>query len=83
MLRAGNFLDPERRGCVMSEIYLRDIARGGLTLPGPAETRQAMCYLADWSQAAVALAEKRHELTRFEGILVPGHTLSAQDIVRT
>jgi nucleoside-diphosphate-sugar epimerase len=80
VLRAGNFIDPDRRGCIMSEIYLRDIARGRITLPGPAETRQAMCYLPDWARAAVALAEKRHELSRFEDIPFPGHTLSAYDI---
>lgn len=80
VLRAGNFIDPERRGCIMSEIYLRDIARGRITLPGPAEVRQAMCYLPDWGRASVALAEKRHELSRFEDIPFPGHTLSAQEI---
>ena len=80
ILRAGNFIDPERRGCVMSEIYLRNIARGRITLPGPAETRQAMCYLPDWARAAVALAEKRQELSQFEDIPFPGHTLSAEDI---
>jgi nucleoside-diphosphate-sugar epimerase len=80
VLRAGNFIDPERRGCIMSEIYLRDIARGKITLPGPADTRQAMCYLPDWSRAAVALAEKRHALSQFEDIPFPGHTLSALDI---
>ena len=80
VLRAGNFIDPERRGCIMSEIYLRDIAREKVTLPGPAETRQAMCYLPDWARAAVALAEQRYRLARFEDIPFPGHTLSAQDI---
>lgn len=80
VLRAGSFIDPDRRGCIMSEIYLRDIARGRITLPGPAEIRQAMCYLPDWAGAAVALAEMRHELARFEDIPFPGHTLSAQVI---
>jgi nucleoside-diphosphate-sugar epimerase len=80
VLRAGNFIDPDRRGCVMSEIYLRDIARGRVTLPGPAGTRQAFCYLPDWARAAVALAEKRHELSRFEDIPFAGQTLSANDI---
>lgn len=39
-----------------------------------------MCYLPDWARAAVALAERRHELSRFENIPFPGHTLSAQGI---
>ncbi len=80
VLRAGNFIDPERRGCVMSALYLRDIARGRITLPGPAETRQAMCYLPDWTRAAVALAEMRATLSRFEDIPFPGHTLTARDV---
>jgi nucleoside-diphosphate-sugar epimerase len=80
ILRAGNFIDPDRRGCIMSEIYLRDITRGRITLPGPAGIRQAMCYLPDWGRASAALAEKRHELSRFEDIPFPGYTLSAQEI---
>lgn len=80
VLRAGNFIDPERHGCIMSEIYLRDIARGKVTVPGPAETRQAFCYLPDWACASVALAERRQQLAQFEDIPFPGHTLSAQDI---
>lgn len=80
VLRAGNFIDPERRGCVMSEIYLRHIARDRVTLPGPANVRQAWCYLPDWARAAAALAEKRRDLSRFEDVPFPGHTLSAQDI---
>jgi len=80
VLRAGNFIDPERRGCIMSEIYLRDIARNRVTLPGPADVRQAWCYLPDWARAAATLAEKRRDLSRFEDIPFPGHTLAAQDI---
>ena len=80
VLRAGNFIDPERRGCVMSQIYMRNIKKHTITLPGPAETKQAMCYLPDWSRAAVSLAEKRDALSQFEDVPFAGHTLSAQDI---
>lgn len=80
VLRAGNFIDPNRQGCIMSEVYLRAIERGRITLPGPADTRQAMCYLPDWARAAVALAERREELAGFEDVPFPGHTLSAADI---
>ena len=80
VLRAGNFIDPNRDGCVMSMIYLRSIQKGKITLPGPAETRQAMCYLPDWARAAVALAEKRTELATFEDIPFPGNAFSADDI---
>lgn len=80
VLRAGNFIDPDGDDCVMSLIYLRNIKRGRITLPGPANIRQAMCYLPDWADAAVALAEMRAELGRFEDIPFPGHTLNGQDI---
>ncbi len=80
VLRAGNFIDPERQGCVMSEIYLRSIAKGKVTLPGPAATRQAMCFLPDWARAAVALAEMRGSLGQFEDIPFAGHTLTGDDI---
>ena len=80
VLRAGNFIDPNRQGCPMSSIHLRDIKRGRITLPGPAETRQAMCFLPDWARAAVALAEMRNTLSRFEDVPFEGHTLTAQQI---
>ncbi|TYC75360.1 epimerase [Stappia sp. BW2] len=80
VLRAGNAIDPDRQGCVMSLIYLREIAKNRITLPGPAETRQALCFVPDWARAAVALAGKRHELSQFEDIPFEGHTLTAQEI---
>ena len=80
VLRAGNFIDPERRGCVMSEVYLSKIKQGKVTLPGPSETRQAMCYLPDWARACVDVVEQRRALSHFEDIPFPGHTLSAKDI---
>ncbi len=80
VLRAGNFIDPEGRDCVMARLYLRALGRGRITLPGPIDTRQAMCFLPDWARAAVALAERRHSLARFEDVPFPGHTLSARDI---
>jgi len=78
VLRAGNFIDPERQGCMWTELYLRK--PGTITLPGPADVRQAFCYLPDWARTAAELAEKREDLAAFEDIPFPGHTLSAQDI---
>lgn len=80
VLRAGNFIDPDRQACVMSQIYLRSVHKGRITLPGPAGTRQAMCYLPDWAGAAVALAAQRAALSQFEDIPFAGHTLSGHDI---
>ncbi|KZM47920.1 NAD-dependent epimerase/dehydratase family protein [Labrenzia sp. OB1] len=80
VLRAGNFIDPDSHDCIMSQIYLRDIKRNKITAAGPADTRQAMCYLPDWARAAAALAEKRAELGQFEDVPFKGHTLTALDI---
>jgi len=82
VLRAGNFIDPELRGCVMGALYLRRFKAGKIGLPGPATTRQAMCYLPDWARAAVILAEMRGQLAPFEDIPFPGHTLTGHDIKR-
>ena len=80
ILRAGNFIDPDKQDCVMSLIYLRNLKRNKITTPGPAATRQAMCFLPDWARAAVALSETRHALSQFEDIPFAGHSLSANDI---
>lgn len=80
VLRAGNFIDPNRQGCVMSTMYLRCIEKNKLVVPGDATVRQAFCYLPDWARAAVALAEKRESLASFEDIPFPGHTLTAQEL---
>lgn len=80
VLRAGNFIDPDLRGCVMGAVYLPQIKGGKITLPGPAETRQAMCYLPDWARAAVSLAEMRAQLALFEDIPFAGHTLTGAQI---
>jgi nucleoside-diphosphate-sugar epimerase len=80
ILRAGNFIDPDRQGCVMSQVYLRALKRNKITVPGPVDIRQAMCFLPDWARAAVALAEKRRTLGKYEDIPFEGHTLTARDI---
>lgn len=80
ILRAGNFIDPDGQGCVMSTVYLRSIEQGKITLPGPADTRQAMCYLPDWARAAVALAEMRQDLPGFVDVPFAGHTLTALEL---
>ena len=80
VLRGGNFIDPDSQNCVMSKVYLRNIKQGKITLPGPASTMQAMCYLPDWARAAVELAEMRQELRQFEDVPFAGQTVTALDI---
>ncbi len=80
VLRAGNFIDPERTDDVMSLLFMRRIARGKLTVAGDPDALQAYCFLPDWARAAVALAEKRAELGRFEDVPFPGHAFSAEHL---
>lgn len=80
VLRAGNFIDPNCQGCPMTAVYLRNIKKGQITLPGPAETRQAMCFLPDWARTAAELADIRATLSNFEDVPFPGHTVTANDI---
>lgn len=80
ILRAGNFMDPEGEDCPMSQVYLRNLKRGKITVPGPIDTRQSMCFLPDWARAAEALARKSDALGPFEDVPFAGHTLSARDI---
>lgn len=80
VLRAGNFIDPDSQTCPMSLVYLQNIKRGKMTVPGPVDTRQAMCFLPDWARAAVDLAEKRNELQTFEDVPFGGLALTAREI---
>lgn len=80
VLRAGNFIDPHHDGDVMSLLFLRAIRRGKITVPGDPNIPQAYCYVPDWARAAVALAEKREELARFEDVPFPGHTFTAEEL---
>lgn len=82
ILRAGNFIDPDHNGDVMSLIYLRAIAKGKITAPGKTDVMQAYCYLPDWARAAVALSEMREQLQTFEDIPFAGHCFTVQDLQR-
>ncbi|WP_322866717.1 NAD-dependent epimerase/dehydratase family protein [Aquicoccus sp. G2-2] len=76
ILRAGDFIDPDHQGDIMSVMLLRGIAKGKITAPGPTDRLHAYAYLPDWARAAVALAEKRTTLARFEDIPFPGHAFT-------
>ena len=82
ILRAGNFIDPDRNGDVMSLIYLRAIAKGKITAAGKTDAMQAYCYVPDWARAVVALAEMRDQLQTFEDIPFAGHSFTVQDLQR-
>jgi nucleoside-diphosphate-sugar epimerase len=79
ILRAGDFLDPGHPGLMMDRVVLKDLARGRIATPGPAEALHAWAYLPDYARAAVALAD-RPDLPRFADIPFPGHAFSIQDL---
>ena len=80
ILRAGNFIDPEHNGDVMSLLLLRNIAAGKLTAAGDPNEMQAYCYVPDWARAAVALAEIRDRLDPFEDVPFPGHSFTVEQL---
>ncbi len=80
VLRAGNFIDPEHNGDVMSVALMRSIGKGKLTAMGRADAMQAYAYLPDWARAAALLADRRQSLERFEDIPFPGHSFTLEDL---
>lgn len=82
VLRAGNFIDPDGNGDIMSMLLMREMAKGKLTAAADPHTLQAYAYVPDWARAAVQLAEKRHELNQFEDIPFPGHSFTIADLQR-
>lgn len=83
ILRAGNFIDPNGNGDIMSMMNMRNISADRLTSAGnDPNTMQAYAYMPDWGRAALALAEKRAELSQFEDIPFPGHAFTTADLQR-
>jgi len=80
ILRAGNFITPDGKNDVMRMLLLRSIGKAQLTSPGDADAKQAFCYVPDWANAAVALAEMGDRLHSFEDIPFPGHTFTALEL---
>ena len=80
ILRAGNFIDPEGNGDIMSAFVMRSAAKGVITAGGDPHAMQAYAYVPDWAAAAVALAEKRKTLQPFEDIPFPGHAFTLNQL---
>jgi nucleoside-diphosphate-sugar epimerase len=83
ILRAGNFIDPERNGDVMSMLLLHAIKRGRVTALGNPDAIQPYAYLPDWARAVVSLVEMRDRLARFEDVPFPGHTFTVNELRAT
>lgn len=80
ILRAGSFIDPDRNGCAMTMMHLRQISSGKVTHMGDPDVEHAFCYLPDWAAVAVLLAEKRAELARFEDVPFAGHSFTIRQL---
>ena len=83
ILRAGNFIDPDRDDDVMKMIFLRGIRKGKIGQPGDPDALQAFAYLPDWARAAVELAEIPDKLDTFEDVPFPGHAFSINELKST
>lgn len=80
IIRAGDFLDPNRDGTLMSLVVLDKIEKGIVTTLGPTDVEHAYCYLPDWARVAVALAEKRAQLNAFEDVPLAGASFTIQEL---
>lgn len=83
ILRAGNFIDPDHNRDIMGLFLMTGIAKGKLTAAGAKGVVTTYCYLPDWAQVAVMLAEKRAALARFEDVPFPGHAFSIEELRQT
>ena len=80
VLRAGNFIDPDKNADVMSMLIMRDAKKGKISYAGNPDAQQAYAYVPDWARAALALSEKRDELGIFTDLPFPGHTFTLRDL---
>lgn len=80
ILRAGNFIDPDGNGDIMSMLVMRNIKKNKITATADPDTLQAYAYVPDWGRAAAQLAEKRAQLDAFEDIPFPGHAFTITDL---
>ncbi len=80
ILRAGNFIDPEHNGDVMSMLILNATKRGRVTTMGDPDAMQPYAYMPDWARAAVSLVEMRDRLEQFEDVPFPGHSFTVSDL---
>lgn len=80
LLRAGDFIDTTASGNWLDRMMLPSVPKGTLTYPGRTGIPHAWAYLPDLARAAVALAESRASLARFEDVPFPGYTLSAREM---
>lgn len=80
VLRAGNFIDPDHNGDVMSMLILNKAAKGRVTQLGDPSALQPYAYLPDWARAAQQLADMRTSLATFEDVPFAGHAFTTLEL---
>lgn len=80
LLRGGDFLDTRASGNWFDAIMAKSLDKGVFTTPGRTDVPHAWAFLPDMARAAVALAQRRAELARFEDIPFPGLTLTGAEM---
>ncbi|GKY86347.1 epimerase [Sinisalibacter aestuarii] len=80
ILRCGDFIDTHPTGNWFEGYITPSVPKGFIRYPGNPDAPHAWAYLPDAARAAVALADNRAQLARFEDVPFPGYTLSGHDI---
>ncbi|MFY3385805.1 NAD-dependent epimerase/dehydratase family protein [Paracidovorax sp. MALMAid1276] len=81
VLRAGDFFG-SGSGSLLDLVLAKDLARGRVTLPGPADVATPWAYLPDLARALVRVAEQRHRLAAFDTLHFAGHQATGQQWVQ-
>lgn len=82
ILRAGDFLAPERGDSHVDMVYLRGFAKGVVTAFGDPAVERAHAWLPDLARAAVMLVQERADLPRFADIPFPGQAFSTNQFAQ-
>ncbi len=80
VLRGGDFIAPGNPRTVMEMVMLKRVAQGKLTAMGAPGAVRAYAYIPDMARAAVALAEKRQNLSPYEDVPFPGVSFSMTEL---
>ncbi|WP_209427224.1 epimerase [Pararhodobacter sp. SW119] len=79
LLRAGDFVNPARRGLILDRVVLKNLAQGRITALGDPDAVRAHAYLPDLARAAVTLAGNP-DLPTFADVPFPGHAFSVNEL---
>lgn len=82
LLRAGDFIDPDRHGGLFDRFVIGRAAKGVITAFGAPDADHAWAYLPDMARAAVALAERREALSAYKDVPFPGLTFSTRALAQ-